>query len=129
MKKKPIEQSTKAVKPAKDELVIDNRKTNNIPERAISLIDKVRPELQPTQKAINKISDKAEPVMQAQTVYYIPDEKENNQNYVFYNVTTEEFRKTKVGGFLKKVKRVIERTNPIGRLLSGEDQQVVSNQP
>ena len=129
VKKKPMEESTKAVKPAKDELAINNRKTNNIPEREISLIDKIQPEMQPTQKPINKKSDKAEPVMQAQTVSYIPDEKDNNQNYVFYNVTTEEFRKTKVGGFLKKVKRVIERTNPVGRLLSGADQQVVSNQP
>ncbi|MEO8861868.1 MAG: hypothetical protein ABI358_10620 [Ginsengibacter sp.] len=129
VKKKTIEQSTKAVKPAKDELAIDNRKVNNITEREISLIDKIRPELQPTQKAIDKISDNTEPVMHAQTVSYIPDEKENNQNYVFYNVTTDEFRKTKVGGFLKKVKRVIERTNPVGRLLSGEDHQVVSNQP
>ncbi len=129
VKKQPREQNTKAVSPAKDEITINNRKSNNIPERQISLIDKIRPELQPTQKAIDKISGKVEPVMQAQTVSYIPDEKENNQNYVFYNVTTDEFRKTKVGGFLKKVKRVIERTNPVGRLLSGEDHQVVSNQP
>ena len=128
-KKKPTQKSNIVVAPAKQELAIDNRKTNNIPERKIASIDKIRPEMQSTQKVIDKNSDKAEPVMHAQTVSYIPDEKENSQNYVFYNVTTEEFRKTKVGGFLKKVKRVIERTNPVGRFLSGEDQQVVSNQP
>jgi len=128
-KSKPTQKSNIDVKPAKQDLAIDNRKTNNIPEREIASIDKIQPEMQSTQKVIDKNSDKAEPVMHAQTVSYIPDEKENSQNYIFYNVTTEEFRKTKVGGFLKKVKRVIERTNPVGRLLSGEDQQVVSNRP
>ncbi|MDQ6903233.1 MAG: hypothetical protein M3139_09500 [Bacteroidota bacterium] len=130
-KKTPLLESSIALKPAKtkDDLVIESRKTNNIPEREIASIDKMNPEIQSTQKTIDKNSDKAKPVIHAQTVSYIPDEKENSQNYVFYNVTTEEFKRTKVGGFLKKVKRVIERTNPVGRLLSGEDQQVVSNQP
>jgi hypothetical protein len=115
--------------PAKtgDELVIDGRRTNDIPSKEMASLSKVEPEIQSTQKVIDKNSDKIEPAMHAQTVSYIPNEKENSQNYVFYNVTTEEFRKTKVGGFLKKVKRVIERTNPVGRLLSGEDRQVVSN--
>jgi len=46
---------------------------------------------------------------------------------VFYDITTEEFKKSKVGGFLKKVKRLIERNNPISRLISGEERQVASN--
>lgn len=48
----------------------------------------------------------------------------NNENYIFYNVKTEDFNKTKVGGFLRKLKRIVERTNPIARMLSGDDKQV-----
>lgn len=51
----------------------------------------------------------------------------NNENYVFYNVTNEEFNKTKVGGFLRKLKRIVERTNPIAKMLSGNEKQVASN--
>ncbi len=38
--------------------------------------------------------------------------RENNENYVFYNVTTEEFNKSKIGGFLKRLKRTIVRRSP-----------------
>jgi cytoskeletal protein RodZ len=58
----------------------------------------------------------------AHTASYISDPDQKNDNYVFYDVPTEEFRKSKVGGFLKKVKRIVERTNPIARLLGEEDQ-------
>jgi hypothetical protein len=58
----------------------------------------------------------------AHTASYISDADQNNDNYVFYDVSTEEFRKSKVGGFLKKVKRIVERTNPIARLLGDEEQ-------
>jgi hypothetical protein len=51
----------------------------------------------------------------------------DNDNYVFYDVPAEQFNKTKVGGFLKKVKRIVERTNPISRLLKGNEEQVVAN--
>ena len=68
-----------------------------------------------------------QPVVYAQNSSDVSDANDNGQNYVFYDITTEEFKKTKVGGFLKKVKRVIERNNPISRLLSGDDRQVVSN--
>jgi len=50
----------------------------------------------------------------------------DNDNYVFYDVPAEQFNKTKVGGFLKKVKRIVERTNPISRLLEGNEEQVVA---
>ncbi len=49
---------------------------------------------------------------------------ENNENYIFYNVKNQEFNKTKVGGFLRKMKRIVERTNPIARILSGDDKQI-----
>ncbi len=59
------------------------------------------------------------------TVAY--NESSSNNNYVFYDIPAEEFKKSKVGGFLKKVKRIVERTNPITRLLEGNDEPVVAN--
>ncbi len=67
-----------------------------------------------------------QPVSYAQNASYTIDNNSNDENYIFYNVKADEFNKTKVGGFLKKVKRIVERTNPIGRLLSGEDKQIAS---
>jgi len=61
----------------------------------------------------------------AHTVAYT--ETSSNNNYVFYDIPAEEFKKSKVGGFLKKVKRIVERTNPITRLLEGNDEPVVAN--
>jgi hypothetical protein len=72
-------------------------------------------------------SENQVPDLHARNASYVADANDNSQNYVFYDVTTEEFRKTRVGGFLKKVKRVIERNNPIARLLTGDEKQVVSN--
>jgi len=45
---------------------------------------------------------------------------QGNDNYVFYDVKADAFKKTRLGGFLKKVRRVVERTNPIAQLLSGD---------
>lgn len=59
------------------------------------------------------------------TVAY--NETSSNNNYVFYDIPAEEFKKSKLGGFLKKVKRIVERTNPITRLLEGNDEPVVAN--
>ena len=58
----------------------------------------------------------------AKTVSYTNITPANNDNYVFYDVPAREFRKTKVGGFLKKVRRIVERTNPITRLLEGTNE-------
>jgi len=63
----------------------------------------------------------------AQNASYAIDNSGNDENYIFFHVKAEDFNKSKVGGFLKKVKRMVERTNPIGRLLSGEGKQVASN--
>jgi hypothetical protein len=69
---------------------------------------------QPTTKELipeNKIiANKPVPENYAFTTSYIADEK--NDNYIFYNVSEEQFKKSKLGGFLKKVKRVIERKSP-----------------
>ncbi len=72
-------------------------------------------------------SDNIQPAMDARTASYVNEAGDKNENYVFYNITTEEFRKSKVGGFLKKVKRVVERNNPISHLFSADDKQVASN--
>ena len=37
------------------------------------------------------------------------DENENNNNYAFYNIPQDKFNRSKFGGFLRKVKRIIER--------------------
>lgn len=63
----------------------------------------------------------------AQNVVHLDVNKEPSGNYIFYNVPEEEFRKTKIGGFLKKLKRVVERNDPIKRLFEGEEGQVASN--
>ena len=62
----------------------------------------------------------------SQTAAYTADASVNNDNYVFYDVPAEKFRKSKVGGFLKKVRRIVERTNPITRLLEGNEEPVVA---
>lgn len=74
----------------------------------------------------NKINPEMQNVPHVQTASYGLNTDANNQNYVFYDVPAEEFRKSKLGGFLKKVKRVVERNNPINRLLGGDEEQVVA---
>jgi hypothetical protein len=63
---------------------------------------------------------------QVHTVSYAPDVSTDNQNYVFYDVPAEEFRKSKVGGFIKKVRRIVERNNPITRIFNGEEEQMAA---
>lgn len=79
-------------------------KTNELPQPIVTAHE-------PTDKALTKM-----PALEnnnyAQTATYIADAEVKNENYVFYNITTEEFRKSKVGNFLKKVKRSIERKIP-----------------
>ncbi len=78
-------------------------------------------------KLLQNDKNEVQPVVQSQPASYVTDTNVKNENYVFYNITTEEFRKSKVGGFLKKVKRIVERNNPVTRLFSGEEKQVASN--
>lgn len=76
---------------------------------------------------VDKYDERIQPQAPVATASYASDNNSNNENYVFYNVKAEDFNKSKVGGFLKKVKRIVERGNPITRLLSGEEKQVASN--
>ncbi len=109
-----------------NEVVIANEKIKNISKKEIKGDDKIEPSKELAQNSI-QTNVNVKPVMYAQTSSYVLDVNDKAQNYVFYDITTEEFKKTKVGGFLKKVKRVIERNNPISRILSGDERQVVSN--
>ena len=44
---------------------------------------------------------------------YMTEANEKSENYVFYNITAEEFRKSKIGNFLKKAKRAIAAKLPL----------------
>ena len=110
-----------------DAIAVSNDALNKIPNDEIASLNKIDPSKEPVQNVTENKTEKTEPLVNAQTVSYVADDDNKNENYVFYDVTTDKFRKTKVGGFLKKVKRVVERNNPITRLLSGDDHQVVSN--
>ena len=92
-----------------------------------SSLNKIDPSKELAQNGVENNSEKADPVAYIKSASYVADADNKNENYVFYDVTADKFKKTKVGGFLKKVKRVVERNNPIARLLSGDDRQVVSN--
>jgi len=122
-----------------NEIAVEDQDIKNLAKEEVSVINKIQPsptefaaanESQKDQQIIKKANEnddeKAQPLTYAQTASYIQNAENKNENYVFYDVTADEFRKTKIGGFLKKVKRVIERNNPITRLLSDEN-QVASN--
>lgn len=51
----------------------------------------------------------------------IENEKAPSEFYIM-NTPADDIKRTKVGGFLKKVKRIIERTNPISQLFSNDDE-------
>ena len=122
-----------------NEIAVETNEIKNISKEEVSVINKIQPP-SPTEfiagneshksdeaaKKANENTNETTKPLYAQTASYTPNSDANNGNYVFYDVTADEFRKTKVGGFLKKVKRVIERNNPISRLLS-DDRQVASN--
>jgi hypothetical protein len=126
--KKPDQENLMNQSPEKinREFVIANNKIKNIPKEQIAEDNKIEPSKELAQNAI-QTNENVQPVMYAQNSSYVSDANDNGQNYVFYDITTEEFKKTKVGGFLKKVKRIIERNNPISRLISGDERQVASN--
>lgn len=63
----------------------------------------------------------------AKQASFIVDEKEKSNDYIFYDTPSQDFSRTKVGGFLKKMKRMIVRGNPITQLFAGDDKQVASN--
>lgn len=51
---------------------------------------------------------------------FLADEPQAN-DYVFYDIPADKLRNSKLGVFIKKVKRTIDRGNPINRFLNGDD--------
>ena len=49
----------------------------------------------------------------------------NDENYIFYNIPADTFKKSKVGAFLKKMKRVVDRNDPLKLIFSGEEKEFV----
>lgn len=122
-----------------NEIAVDNQEIKNISKGEVPSVNKIQPsspkelvaanepqQVEETSEKTNEIGNETTQPLYAKTASYIQNADNSNQNYVFYDITADEFRKTKVGGFLKKVKRVIERNNPITRLLSADNSQVAS---
>jgi hypothetical protein len=126
---KPKEKNSITLLPEKINtgIIVANDEIKNISLGEISSIGKIEPSEELIKNTRQNNDEKAAPLPYAKNASYVTDADTNNENYVFYDVTSEKFRKTKVGSFLKKVKRVVERNNPITRLFSGDDAQVVSN--
>jgi hypothetical protein len=122
--KKKIAAEIKSIPVKKDdpEMLVANKMIKEAPKEIIA--STVLPKSNRNDH-IDQIIEPSTPATFAQNASYV-NNNQSDENYVFYNVTTDEFNKTKVGGFLKKVKRIVERTNPIAHLLSGNDEQVAS---
>jgi hypothetical protein len=84
----------------------ETKKDNNLSTPIINSIT-----IEPNNKSANNVSTSQSTY--AQTASYIAEVQEKSENYVFYHITQEEFQKSKVGIFFKKVKRAIERKNPL----------------
>lgn len=118
--KEPLEKKIIVLKPNVDQqLVVSGRQ----PEELADVVKKAETTIVTNDSPVRQNENKtgASESTHAQTVSYTGDADVNNQNYVFYDVTADDFKKSKVGGFLKKVKRVVERSNPITRLLTEGD--------
>ena len=87
-------------------LLMQMRKLKTFQKEQIAGNNTIEPSKELAENAHSR-SMRVQPVMNAQNASYVSDANDNGQNYVFYDITTEEFKKTKVGGFLKKVKRII----------------------
>lgn len=117
---KPAEQNINIPNPDVDyQLATSDKPVKDLP----AIIAKIENPLAENHIAMqaNKIDPDIQNVSQAKKASYLSDANSNNQNYVFYDVSADEFRKSKVGGFLKRVTRVVERNNPITRLLAERD--------
>ncbi|MEO6327539.1 MAG: hypothetical protein ABIO55_01330 [Ginsengibacter sp.] len=125
-----------AKSPDVNQPVFKNRKqTNNLPEMSsmVNQIEKEKPNLivkeilkNNNNNPVKKNNDRGtldkdelqqdeiastgkKAVPDALPAAYTSDGNENSNNYAFYNITEERFNKSKIGSFLHKVKRVIER--------------------
>jgi cytoskeletal protein RodZ len=119
-KKVPVEQKINVPMPNTDyQLAASDKPVKEMP----AIIEKTETHLADNHITlpVNKIEADVHNEVHAQTVAYISGVDANNQNYVFYDMPAENFRKSKVGVFLKKVGRVVERNNPITRLFAEDN--------
>lgn len=62
------------------------------------------------------------PVKISTPAHYATFQQDANENdYVFTDIPAENIQRSKLGIFIKKVKRTIDRNNPINRILNGEE--------
>lgn len=87
--------SAESIKNYNPELIKRNIDTNN-------LDNKIKKQVQITAVAKDNLTD-------VTATSFANDESEDNNNYAFYNITEERFNKSKVGGFLRKMKRIVTR--------------------
>ncbi len=77
-------------------------------------------------KQQNEIDSEETPdISSVQTASY-NSSNSNDRDYVFYDISVEDFRKSKVGDIFKRVERVVERNNPIAHLFAGGEEQAAS---
>ena len=88
-------------------------------------LSKAEIDLQSAQIAKHEINSEVTDAPPVQTASYISSNS-NDQDYVFYDISIEDFRKSKIGEIFKKVKRVVERNNPIAHFFSGGEGQFAS---
>ncbi|HEY5371119.1 MAG TPA: hypothetical protein VIJ75_19215 [Hanamia sp.] len=120
IKKEPVEEKLIVLKPnADNQLTVPDEQPGELTDIVKKAETTIAINDQPIPKNQNKTPNPQ--VAHVQTVSYIADADVNHQNYVFYDVTADDFKKSKVGGFLKKVRRVVERSNPITRLITESD--------
>ena len=111
LKKEPVEAialKTPIEKICKNLLIIIKSQYQN---EAKTKIQKIEPQIQPNY---------------SQTVAITLMLQRTTITMFFMMFLQNNSEKTKVGGFLKKVKRMVERTNPITRLLEGNEEPVVA---
>lgn len=99
-KKPEVKKEDVAIVPNKTEI----KKSNEIPQ-PINITTEPNDKMTKSESVVES-SNYVKPAS------YIADAEVKSENYVFYHITTEEFRKSKVGTFFKKVKRAVERKIP-----------------
>jgi hypothetical protein len=130
VKRNPGKPSIKNPELTNDLLVVKNQKQpNSSPERDIvkgnekeKPIVQAEDNIDPIKETIDADNSAGEiskenhllvsnddPETKAVTASFAVDENENSNNYAFYNVPQDKFNRSKIGGFLRKVKRIIER--------------------
>jgi hypothetical protein len=118
VQKQPQENVTvKNIQPGNKKSEVTNEPVNK--EQAIAIADvteKTTPKTNGLPQPINKITEPTSNTVSTPVVEnnskvlpaaYIEDADAKSENYVFFNISAEEFRKSKIGNFLKRAKRSI----------------------